>query len=215
MTDPTDVGGIDTAPIFSQSQPDDFAAGFDDVNPNASFDLYEKVDVNHRLFVSRVAAAKTFFHRIEPSKKVSFHSNPAATAVSKATEKFHFPVTTKVSGRVSIFSKFKALIRDKFLMMRPSHSYQRLGSKETTVNELLQIVSLLLAPEQINGCPTEQELVKKKAKEVMKPGWGREGSNKLWLPLSKGKGISSMFLSGKWTFLTSALAISTPAECDH
>ncbi|XP_006649289.1 NAC domain-containing protein 86-like [Oryza brachyantha] len=216
MTDPTDVGGIDTAPIFSQSQPDDFATGFEDVNPDATFDLYEKVDVNHGLFVSRVGAAKTFFHRIEPSKKVSFHSNPAASAVSKATEKFHFPIlTTKVSGRVSIFSKFKALIRDKLFLMRPSSSYQRLGSsKETTVSELLQIVSLLLAPKQVTG-PTEQELVKKKAKEVMKPGWGRDGSNKLWLPLSKGKGISSMFLSGKWTFLTSALAIRTPAECDH
>uniref|UniRef100_A0A0D9VNS9 NAC domain-containing protein n=1 Tax=Leersia perrieri TaxID=77586 RepID=A0A0D9VNS9_9ORYZ len=217
MTDPTDVGIIDTAPIFSQSQPDDFAVGFDDVNPNASFDLYEKVDVSHGLFVSRVGAAKTFFHRIEPSKKIRFHSNPAATAVSKATtEKFHFPVTTKViSGRVSIFSKLKALIRDKFLMRRPSSNYQRLGSKETTVAELLQIVSLLLAPKQITG-PTEQVLVKKKAKEVMKkPGWGRDGGNKLWLPIPKGKGISSMFLSGKWTFLTSALAISTPAECDH
>ncbi|KAL5218174.1 hypothetical protein ABZP36_018858 [Zizania latifolia] len=212
MTDPTDVGDIDTAPIFSQSQPDDFAVGFDDVNPNASFDLYGKVDVKHGLFVSRVGAAKTFFHRVEPSKKVSFHSNPLANTVSNATEKFHSPVTAEVSGRVSIFSKLKALIRGK-LLMRPS--YQRSGSKETTVSELLQIVSLLLAPKEATGPTDEQELVKKKAKEVMKPGWGRNGSNKLWLPPSKGKGISSMFLSGKWTLLSSALAIRTPDECNH
>lgn len=204
---------MDTAPIFSQSQPDDFAIGFNDVNPNASFDLYEKVDVKHGLFVSRVGAAKTFFHRIEPSKKVSFHLNPVASDVSEAIEKFHFPITTKVSGRVSIFSKFKALIMDKFLM-RPSYK-RYLGSKETTASDLLQIVSLLLAPKEVTG-PIEQELVKKKAKEVMKPGpgWGCDGGNNVWLPLSKGKGISSMFLSGKWTFLTSALAICTPG-CNH
>ncbi|KAL5210720.1 hypothetical protein ABZP36_006343 [Zizania latifolia] len=187
MTDPTDVGGMDTAaPIFSQSQPDDFAA---------CFDLYEKVDVNHGLFVSRVGAAKTFFHRVEPSKKVSFHSNPvASTVVGKAAEKFHFPVTAKVSGRVSIFTKFKALIRDKFLM-RPS-CQSRSGNKETTVtSELLQVVSLLLVPKEVVTGATEQELVKKKAKEeMMKPaGWGRDGSNRLWLLPSKGKGIFSMF----------------------
>ncbi|KAF8780205.1 hypothetical protein HU200_001872 [Digitaria exilis] len=221
LTDPTDAGGLDTAPIFSQSQPDDFAIGFDDVDPNTSFDLYEKVDVKHGLFISRVGAAKTFFHRVEPSKKVSFHLNPLASDVSKAIEKFHFPIsaTTKViSGRVSIFSKFKALIRDKFLMTKAS-SYQRsLGSKETAaVSELLQIVSsLLLTPMEVTGpTTTEQELVKNKAKKVMKPGSGCEGSDAWLVPLSKrSKDISSMFFSGKWTFLTSALAIRTPG-CNH
>lgn len=215
LTDPTDARGLDTAPIFSQSQPDDFAIGFDDVNPNTSFDLYEKVDVKHGLFISRVGAAKTFFHRVEPSTKVSFHLNPLASDVSKAIEKFHFPisVTTKVSGRVSIFSKFKALIRDKFLVTKSS-SYQRsLGNKETaTVSELLQIVSLLLTPKEVTGpTTTEQELVKKKAEKVMKPEFGCEGSDAWLVPLSKrSKGISSMFFSGKWAFLTSALAIRTP-----
>ncbi|KAK3150296.1 hypothetical protein QOZ80_3AG0231380 [Eleusine coracana subsp. coracana] len=210
LTDPTDAGGLDTAPIFSQSQPDDFAIGFDDVNPSASFDLYEKVDVKHGLFVSRVGAAKTFFHRVEPSKKVSFHLNPVASDVSKAIEKFHFPisVTTKVSGRVSILSQFKALIRDKFLM---KSSYQRsLGTKETAAgNELLNIVTLLLTPKEATGPTAEEKLGKNKAMKVVRPGWC-DGKN-VWLPLSKGsKGISSMFLSGKWAFLTSALAIRTP-----
>lgn len=230
MTDPTDAEGLDTGPIFSQSQPDDFAIGFSDVNPSASFDLYDKVDVKHGLFVSRVGAANTFFHHVEPSKKVSFHLNPIASEVSKATEKFHFPISvaTKVSGSVSIFSKFKAIIRDKFLVKKPSSSslYQRSsGSKETVaVSELLQIVSsLLLTPMEVTGpatittttTTTEQELVKK-AKKVMKLGPGCDGSHHAWLlPLSKrSKGISSMFLSGKWTFLTSALAIRTPG-CNH
>ncbi|CAL4928719.1 unnamed protein product [Urochloa decumbens] len=222
LTDPTDAGGLDTAPIFSQSQPDDFAIGFDDdVNPNASFELYEKVDVKHGLFISRVGVAKTCFHRVEPSKKVSFHLNPLASDISKAIEKFHFPisVTTKVSGRVSIFSKFKAIIRDKFLVIKPSTYQRSLGSKETAaVSELLQIVSLLLTPKEVAGptTTTEQELVKKKAKKVMQPGSGCEGSD-AWLlpPLSKrSKGISSMFFSGKWAFLTSALAIRTPG-CNH
>jgi hypothetical protein len=91
--------------------------------------------------------------------------NPVAREVSKAIEKFHFPissVTTKVSGRVSIiFSKFKALIRNKFLLTKPS--YQRsLGTKETAAgSELLNIVTLLLTPKEATGTPTaaEQELV--------------------------------------------------------
>lgn len=228
MTDhTTDEGGIDTAPIFSQSQPDDFALaigfdndGDDNTNPNASFDLYGKVDVQHGLFVSRVGAAKTFFHRVEPPKKVSFHLNPAASEVSKAIEKFHYlPVTSKVSGsgsssRVSVFGKVKALIRGKFPTMRrpPSPQHQR---SETTVSELLQIVSLLLAPKEV--VIEQEEMVRKK----VKPGrWGCDGgcssSWHLGLPGKGSKGISSMFLSGKWAFLTSALAaIRAPGPCNH
>lgn len=213
LTDPTDAAGLDTAPIFSQSQPDDFAIGFSEVSPNACYDLYEKVDVKHGLFVSRVGTPNTIFHHVEPSKKVSFHLNPIASDVSKAIEKFHFPtsVTTKISGRVSIFSKFKALIRDKFLVKKPP-SYQGSLSKETAaVSDLLQIVSLLLTPKEVTGpTTTEKELVKK-ANKVMKPGSGCDGSQAWLLPLStRSKGISSMFFSGKWAFLTSALAIRTP-----
>lgn len=201
------------APIFSQSQPDDFAIalGFnddEDVNPNTSFDLYEKVDVQRGLFVSRVGAADTFFHRVEPPKMVSFHLNPVASKVGKAIEKSHYlPVTSKVSGstKVSIFGKVKALIRGKFLK-RPSSQYQR---SETTVSELLQIVSLLLAPNEVTE--QEAELVGKKAKKV-KPGWGCDGS---WQPKWNKQGIFSMFFRGKWAFLTSALAIRAPGPCNH
>jgi hypothetical protein len=155
---------------------------------------------------------KTFFHRVEPSKKVSFHLNPIASDVIKAIEKFQFPisVTTKVSGRVSIFSKFKALIRDKFLM-KPS--YQRsFGTKETAAGSepRLNIVTLLLTPKETTGPPAaEPELVKQKKamKKVMKLGSCCDGNN-MWLPLSKrSKGIPNIFFSGKWAFLTSALAI--------
>ncbi|XP_044979941.1 uncharacterized protein LOC123447411 [Hordeum vulgare subsp. vulgare] len=227
MTDhTTDQGGIDTAPIFSQSQPDDFALaiGFgndDDANPDASFDLYGKVDVQRGLFVSRVGAAKTFFHRVEPPNKVSFHLNPAASEVSKAIEKFHYlPVTSKVSAsgsssRVSVFGKVKALIRGKFPTMRrppSSSSLPRHRRSETTVSELLQIVSLLLAPK---GDVTERE---ETARKKAKPGrWGCDGGcGSSWqlvgLPGKGSKGISSMFLSGKWAFLTSALAA---VPCNH
>uniref|UniRef100_A0ACD5WTD5 Uncharacterized protein n=1 Tax=Avena sativa TaxID=4498 RepID=A0ACD5WTD5_AVESA len=220
LTDTTDAGSIDTTPIFSQSQPDDFAIaiGFDDeddIKPYTSFDLYEKVDVQRGLFVSRVGVAETFFHRIEPPKMVSFHLNPVASEVGKAIEKFHYlPVTSKVSGissRVSIFGKVKSLIRGKFLSMRrPSSQYQR---SETTVSELLQIVSLLLAPKEVTE---QEELVGKKEKKV-KPGWGCDGCNGSWQlgPPKGNKGISSMFLSGKWAFLTSALAIRAPGPCNH
>jgi hypothetical protein len=144
---------------------------------------------------------------------VSFHLNPVASEVGKAIEKFHYlPVTSKVSGsRVSIFGKVKALIRNKFVTMRrPSSQYQK---SETTVSELLQIVSLLLAPKEVTE---QEELVRKKAKKV-KPGRDCDGCNNSWqLGLPKGsKCISSMFLSGKWTFLRSPLAIRAPGPCNH
>ena len=145
---------------------------------------------------------------------VSFHLNPVASEVGRATEKFSYlPVTSKVSGsRVSIFGKVKALIRGKFLRRRPTSQYQR---SETTVSELLQIVSLLLAPKEVTE--QEEELVRKKAKKV-KPGWGCDGCNSSWqlgLPKGNKQGISSMFLSGKWAFLTSALAIRASGPCNH
>ncbi|XP_037437222.1 uncharacterized protein LOC119304159 [Triticum dicoccoides] len=232
MTDhTTDEGGIDTAPIFSQSQPDDFALaigfdndGDDNTNPNASLDLYGKVDVQRGLFVSRVGAAKTFFHRVEPPKKVSFHLNPAASEVSKAIEKFHYlPVTSKVSGsgssssRVSVFGKVKALIRGKFPTMRRPPSPLQHQRPETTVSELLQIVSLLLAPKEA-VTEREEEMVSRKK---VKPGrrgcdGGCSSSWQLGLPGKGSKGISSMLLSGKWAFLTSALAaVRAPGPCNH
>ncbi|PWZ05889.1 NAC domain-containing protein 86 [Zea mays] len=231
LTNPTSAVGLDTAPIFSQSQPDDFAIGFsDDADPNASFDLCERVDVKHGLFVSTVGAPKTFFHHVEPSKKVSFHlnNNPVASDddVSKATGKSRSPIisvmTTKDSGSsFSVFSKLKALIRDKFLLKKLPSSCQRslLGSKETAaVSELLQMVvsSLLLTPTEVTGPTTEREELTRKA---MKPAGPRrcDGSHAWLLPLPKrSKGISSMFFSGKWAFLTSALAIRAPGPgCNH
>lgn len=80
---------------------------------------------------------------------VSVHLSPVASdVVSKATEKFHSPITVTVT-KASVFSKLKALVRDKFLVGKTPSSCRRrsLGNKEiAAVSELLQIVRSVVAP---------------------------------------------------------------------
>ncbi|THU56194.1 hypothetical protein C4D60_Mb11t14710 [Musa balbisiana] len=114
------LDGIDAKPIFSQSQPDEFAVGFVDIDHETDmfaattpeFDACNKVEFNHGLFVSHAGKTKTFFHHVEPSKKVSFHLNPTGRqdAVAETSE-----LATKAGGRFSFFSRFKAFVRDKLM----------------------------------------------------------------------------------------------------
>ncbi|KAM7459776.1 hypothetical protein LguiA_005508 [Lonicera macranthoides] len=48
----------------------------DDFSSTPSFEVFEKIEVNHGLFVSTRQVAKTFFHQIVPSETVKVHLNP-------------------------------------------------------------------------------------------------------------------------------------------
>ncbi|WOL10710.1 NAC domain-containing protein [Canna indica] len=113
-----DDDNVDIKPIFSQSQPDDFAAGIIlDDHDNVFTTAYEKVEFKQGLFVSSGSKSNTFFHHVEPSKKVSFHLNPVVekrhVTVHLVEELSTFRSTT--GARPSFFSRFKAFMRDKWL----------------------------------------------------------------------------------------------------
>ncbi|CAL9109174.1 unnamed protein product, partial [Musa textilis] len=90
----------DTKPIFPESGPDDLAVGFLGAHRRHGGDEgreYGKVEFQRGLFVSHAGMIETFFHRVEPSKKVSFHSSPAAR------------------GRFPLLSRVKAFVQDRLV----------------------------------------------------------------------------------------------------
>ncbi|XP_047312335.1 NAC domain-containing protein 96-like [Impatiens glandulifera] len=48
----------------------------DDFSSTPSFDVYEKVEVNHGFFISTCQVSETFFHQIVPSQVVKVYLNP-------------------------------------------------------------------------------------------------------------------------------------------
>ncbi|OAY66168.1 NAC domain-containing protein 86 [Ananas comosus] len=229
-------GDIDDKPIFSQSQPDDFTVGFIVINPlgasqeehhceayaNApTFDFYEKVDVKHGLFISRGGVAETHFHQIEPSKKVSFHMNPMAR------DNVLVETIEKGRSRVSVFSKFKAFMRDKIngekISMKPCK--RSLGNE--TMSGMLQVVSTVI----LNSCvylgdvseqaiSMEQASLKENQMKEEKEGacsnelkqvknWKKsDQENNIWFPGVRKRGFVSMLLYGKWAFFTAPFALA-------
>nr|XP_018676037.1 PREDICTED: NAC domain-containing protein 86-like isoform X2 [Musa acuminata subsp. malaccensis] len=222
------LDGIDAKPIFSQSQPDEFAVGFVDIDHETDmfaattpeFDACNKVEFNHGLFVSHAGKTKTFFHHVEPSKKVSFHLNPTGRqdAVAETSE-----LATKAGGRFSFFSRFKAFVRDKLM---GKSSLLRNGRR---VNEMLEIVAVLRTSCAYLGDASEQTIsrrqamkeeretaysimnMKKKKKKKAKETWKCRGSvqeSNIWFPDVSMRGISRMFLRGKLPFLAFASGVN-------
>ncbi|GMG99549.1 hypothetical protein Nepgr_001389 [Nepenthes gracilis] len=52
---------------------DDDGGGGDEFSTTPSFEVFEEVEVNHRLYVSNRGLAETRFHRMQPSKMVRVH----------------------------------------------------------------------------------------------------------------------------------------------
>lgn len=84
----------------------------DDFSNTQSFEVFEKIEVNHGMFVSTRQVAETFFHQIEPSQTVKVHLNPVITN-NLSIENSGAQIRSK-SGS-SFFRKFKAFGRGKFI----------------------------------------------------------------------------------------------------
>ncbi|GFP82401.1 NAC domain-containing protein 45 [Phtheirospermum japonicum] len=57
----------------------------DDFSSTPNFEVYEKIEINHGLFVSTRQASKTFYHRVVPSKTVQVHINPTMASLAKSS----------------------------------------------------------------------------------------------------------------------------------
>ncbi|KAK9115714.1 hypothetical protein Sjap_014661 [Stephania japonica] len=114
---------------------DEFSLGFinDDQNGiiqeegvgTPTFELYEKVEVNHGMFITSRQAAETLFHQIEPSKIVKvINLNQVLT------------IPTRIQCGSSFFSKFKAFTREKAKGM--------VINNQLLMRELICVVAMLL-----------------------------------------------------------------------
>jgi len=105
----------------------------DDIANTPTFNVHEKVEFNHGLFVlSNGVVAETFFHLVEPSKKISVHLNQRVergTVVERSEE---------VRNRVSFFGRLKSYIKDRFRGIKKS-------LKPCRGSFLLHLMSIVLA----------------------------------------------------------------------
>ncbi|KAF8398823.1 hypothetical protein HHK36_014683 [Tetracentron sinense] len=198
----------------------------DDFSSTPSFEIYEKIEVNHGMFISTRQVAETFFHQIKPSKTVKVRLN------SEIMQNFPIAKTnaTKFQTRSSFFSKFKAFESDKFMEITNSMKPWR-GSFfiNETMKTIIQIVlALLLAsciylgehsddarsedgfsPTSKVTMETEERDFSPQVKKMKNPGrvkWNNKNNN-VWFANFRGRSISSTFLNKKWPFLTIALAL--------
>lgn len=115
--------------------------GADNLAATPAFDVYEKVKFNQGLFVSNSGVAtETFFHHIEPSKKIRVYLNPTVEQ-SNLVER-----SGEVRDRVSFFGKLKAFIRNGLVgikkSLRPCRGHF-MGNG--SVNKLFHVISVVLA----------------------------------------------------------------------
>ncbi|XP_077220650.1 NAC domain-containing protein 54-like [Tasmannia lanceolata] len=233
--------GIDNKHSCLEYQSDDFSLGFINEDPHAifqededmndfpstpTFEVYEKVEVNHGLFVSNCNVAETFFHHVEPSKTVSVHLNPFLTqdfVVRKSK------MAAKVRDIGSFFGKFKAFAKDKIMgVKKPMKPWRESCLVNETMNGIINIVSLLLTSCIYLGEASEkggitsdlsssgegmigrrQEGCSNEVKKMKKQGttkWG-DKRNDACLPDIRRRSISKLFLNRKLPFFTAALAL--------
>ncbi|KAJ8618414.1 hypothetical protein MRB53_014600 [Persea americana] len=245
--DPDNEGGInehgtfkgfsdnETRPNSSEYQSNDFTIGFINDNPDGifhengddndfastpTFHVYEKVEVSRGLYVSSCNSAKTFFHRVEPSKTVRVHMNTMVTherVVPKSE------ILRKNQHRGSVFSKFKLFARDKFMGIKTSVKPWKGSSMiNETVTSNISIVALLLTcciylgedleheglrsdvPSNDEALIDEKEDSYYEEVKEMKEFKRMERSAKKKIGLftnMRGTSISNTFLNWKWTFL--------------
>ncbi|OIT34598.1 PREDICTED: NAC domain-containing protein 86-like [Nicotiana attenuata] len=68
------------------------------------FEVYEKIEVNHRMFIATQQAAKTFYHQVVPSTTLTVHQNLVKSDLIKIPQNTTF---------------FDCILRKKLLIIRP------------------------------------------------------------------------------------------------
>lgn len=98
--------------------------------------------MSHGLFVSSGSHARTYFHHVEPSKHISFHLiNPNAGKDSVIEINIGSSIVKSRGRSVSVFSKFKAFMKDK--LMRPCRDSSSMSNGK--VNAMLGMVAAFLS----------------------------------------------------------------------
>ncbi|CAI9753263.1 unnamed protein product [Fraxinus pennsylvanica] len=87
----------------------------DHFSSSPSFEVFEKVEINHGLLVSTRQAPKTFYHQVIPSMTVSVHQNPKTMHESPVAKSYSrtIPKTRSLSNKIAVFSRtiFTAMVQ--------------------------------------------------------------------------------------------------------
>ncbi|KAF9624722.1 hypothetical protein IFM89_013260 [Coptis chinensis] len=235
-------GELNNFKDFNDTDENDFSLGFvddyqdgsvqedGDIAGTPTFELYEKVEVNHGMFIANHQVAETFFYQIEPSKTLKVNLNQVLAqnfSISKANNNN----PSKVKNRSSFFGKFKAFAREKFRgVIRSMEPWRESCILHQKGSKTVLVISLLLTSCIYFGEPSESvelwhELSAnsktiddrtmedcspasprlKKMKKVGREKWNGTTNND-WLA-NFGGHISSMFLNKKWSFYAIILAL--------
>ncbi|PIA64004.1 hypothetical protein AQUCO_00201358v1 [Aquilegia coerulea] len=226
---------------FTDTDENDFSLGYvndyqdgilgdeGDMAGTPTFELHEKVEVNHGMFIASRQAAKTFFYQIEPSKIVKVKLNEVLSHNFSITKvkSYH----SEIKNRPSFFDKFKTFAREKFRGVRKFSMDSKRGSSvlNQTRSRVILIISLLLTTCIYLGEPCEsirlQEDLSATSKNMediteedcspylKKVGEDKWNDDKMDSNISSrltnlgGGHISSVFLNKKWSFLAIILAL--------
>ncbi|XP_010270697.1 PREDICTED: NAC domain-containing protein 45 [Nelumbo nucifera] len=216
------LGFINNDPnvIFSQD------GDMEDFSDTPTFEVYEKVEVNHGMFVSNRQVADTFFHKIEPSKTIEVHINPVMT------HNFYIErenIAVRHHSGSSFFRKFKAFVTDKFKGIKNSVKPSRISwLMSETMNAVVHMTAFLLTSciylgehsqnvnlqdqfsssdkaimeEREGGCSTPV----RKLKKLARVEWS-DKKNSIWFANFREGIISNVFLVKNFPFLTIVVAL--------
>ncbi|KAK2986866.1 hypothetical protein RJ640_009600 [Escallonia rubra] len=215
----TEANNLSSLRFASDNPNDSFLddGDLDDFSTDPNFEVYEKVEVNHGLFVSTRQVSKTYFHQIMPSETVKVHINPVMT------HNMQMPIAdSQPRPKKRIFlDKFMAFARKKFVRVAESlKPWRKMGSpivsiiallltycinlEESMEDEKLRDIGLFAAGRAIisreQGCST------KMIRKMKKTG----SANKIWFVdhHSIGGTNFSVVLNKIWPCLTLGLALS-------
>ncbi|XP_068645372.1 NAC domain-containing protein 54-like [Aristolochia californica] len=222
-------GGIHQHENFNNSNSIDYASndyplGFINDDPDGIFhengdrndfpstptcEIYEKVQVNHGLFISSRPTSETFFHRMEPSTTVNVHLN-RIMAYDFVLQKLEIPM--KDRGKGSFMGKFKTFVREKLMGIHTSmNSWRRSWLLDETLGSSFSILALLNSNidlgEASEGCKDMTETRKDDCNKMVKEEKEVRNSKNDCAISTRGRSISNIFLNRKWPFLTAALAL--------
>ncbi|CAA2980684.1 Transcription initiation factor TFIID subunit 2 [Olea europaea subsp. europaea] len=112
-TEPNDI----SVGIVNDNASDNFLVDgdIDHFSSSPSFEVFEKVDINHGLLISTRQAPKTYFHQVIPSMTVRVHQNPKTMHESPVAKSYSrtIPNTRRLSNKLAVFSRniFTAMIQ--------------------------------------------------------------------------------------------------------
>ncbi|MQL76709.1 hypothetical protein Taro_009121 [Colocasia esculenta] len=230
-------GFVEDKPIYSQPQQDEFSLSLiglqweetyrDDVAAedagasSPSLDVYSKVEVCRGLFVFRHGVAETFFHRVEPSNKISVHLHTASSQGALVMSGKPRGFTTAPSRRAFLTKFMTFLTGSRFWwtkgLAKPWSGTRMRGNcltngaiaaaalPRTSYAYIGEAPAAADVSEKADGEEEEPITVLKRVNESSRAGWGGAEHN-AWFANIRWRGVSNMFLNKGWPFVIVAMA---------